>query len=76
MTKQYNRRHFLGSAVALGAGAAAWPFSRALAGAVAACCGSKGRAAEQVSPSVRLGTIGLIGPHLKFQDPGQWASLH
>ena len=30
MTKPYNRRHFLGSAVALGASAAAWPFSRAL----------------------------------------------
>ena len=30
MTRQFNRRHFLGSAFAFGAGAAAWPLSRAL----------------------------------------------
>ena len=29
MTKRYDRRHFLGSALAFGAGAVVWPFSRA-----------------------------------------------
>ena len=48
----------------------------ALSGAVAACCGNKGRAAEQVSQRVRLGTIGLFGRHLKFQDPQRWVALH
>ena len=48
----------------------------ALSGAIAACCGSKGRAAEQVNQRVRLGTIGLFGRHLKFQDPQQWVALH
>jgi hypothetical protein len=48
----------------------------ALAGAIATCCGSKGRAAEPVSQRLRLGTIGLFGRHLKFQDPQQWVALH
>jgi sugar phosphate isomerase/epimerase len=48
----------------------------ALSGAVAACYGSQGRAADQTGRNVRLGTIGLFGRHLKFQDPQQWVALH
>ena len=47
----------------------------ALSRAVAACYGSNGRAAEQVSRGVRLGAIGLFGRHLKFEDPQRWVAL-
>ncbi|MFV2065395.1 MAG: sugar phosphate isomerase/epimerase family protein [Pirellulales bacterium] len=34
------------------------------------------RAAGEPSPKLRLGTIGLFGRYLKFQDPQQWVALH
>ncbi len=49
---------------------------RTLAATAAAAAGAMGWAADTRNSALRLGTIGLFGQLLKFQDPEQWVALN